>query len=177
MTAFEALLAAIQAERTRRYEDAGGDYYSKVDAVRELDTLAARVRELQDGDPLLVPFALVWEDEEGDDGLVLGTVANDALENYYVHQVEEPDDFLERLGDAVLRDRAAAMVDTVELMSWATHANPRVALTAIGAMHEWLVDNEEVAVSAGRVNGFSWQRIADYLGRSKQAVWGKYQAS
>ena len=53
--------------------------------------------------------------------------------------------------------------------------DPVLALSAIGALRGWLDRREATVVKMARHEGFSWQSIATAVGRSKQAVWEKYQ--
>ena len=53
--------------------------------------------------------------------------------------------------------------------------DPTLALAAIGALRKWLEEREETLIRAARSDGHSWQGIATFLGRSKQAVWEKYR--
>jgi hypothetical protein len=54
--------------------------------------------------------------------------------------------------------------------------DPILALSAIGALRGWLDQREATVVKMARSEGFSWQGIATAVGRSKQAVWEKYQS-
>jgi hypothetical protein len=49
------------------------------------------------------------------------------------------------------------------------------SLFAVGLLRRWAEDAEEMLVLKARVEGWSWKRIADELGRSKQAVWERYR--
>jgi len=53
--------------------------------------------------------------------------------------------------------------------------DPLLALSAMGALRGWLDKREAAVVKMARHEGFSWQGIATAVGRSKQAVWEKYQ--
>lgn len=56
----------------------------------------------------------------------------------------------------------------------ARHADPDVALPAIGELLESLDQLELVAVRRARSQGMSWESIAQKLGRVRSSVWERY---
>jgi hypothetical protein len=56
----------------------------------------------------------------------------------------------------------------------ATSADPAVGLAAVAALRALLDTLERLQVDRAREQGWQWQRIADKLGVSKQAVHKKY---
>jgi len=55
------------------------------------------------------------------------------------------------------------------------HQDAPESLEAMGYLRGWLNSIEDDLVLKARVEGWSWQRIGDALGQSKQAVWEKYR--
>ena len=66
------------------------------------------------------------------------------------------------------------MSEATNLASAASDRDPRVGLRAVAALRRLLEQLETVQVRSARINGWSWQEIADALGVSKQAVHKKY---
>jgi len=67
-----------------------------------------------------------------------------------------------------------AMAEATHLATAAGDKDPRVGLRAVAALRKLLEQLEAVQVRSARVDGWSWQEIADELGVSKQAVHKKY---
>jgi hypothetical protein len=61
-----------------------------------------------------------------------------------------------------------------ELAGKATSAEPAVGLAAVASLRLLLETLEQLQVEHARDQGWSWQRIADALRVSKQAVHKKY---
>ncbi len=53
--------------------------------------------------------------------------------------------------------------------------DPEVAFRGIGHIRRWLETAEEGAVFRARLDGWSWSRIGEGLGRSKQGLHQKYR--
>lgn len=66
------------------------------------------------------------------------------------------------------------MSDATKLALAAGDRDPTVGLRAVAALRTLLEQLEAVQVRRARVNGWSWQEIADGLGVSRQAVHKKY---
>ncbi|RZS44658.1 sigma-70-like protein [Herbihabitans rhizosphaerae] len=66
------------------------------------------------------------------------------------------------------------MGQATELATAAGDRDPRVGLKAVAALRKLLEQLEAVQVRSARVQGWSWQEIADELGVSRQAVHKKY---
>lgn len=66
------------------------------------------------------------------------------------------------------------MDTATELAASAGDSDPRVGLRAVAALRTLLERLEAVQVRNARVNGWSWQAIADELGVSRQAVHKKH---
>jgi hypothetical protein len=54
-------------------------------------------------------------------------------------------------------------------------SDPIATLRGIGRLQSLLSDIEDVAVLSARADDISWSKIADAVGRSKQAVWEKHR--
>jgi DNA-directed RNA polymerase specialized sigma24 family protein len=66
------------------------------------------------------------------------------------------------------------MSETTKLASAADSKDPAVGLRAVAALRRLLERLEAVQVRNARVQGWSWQDIADALGVSRQAVHKKH---
>jgi DNA-directed RNA polymerase specialized sigma24 family protein len=66
------------------------------------------------------------------------------------------------------------MTETTKLASAADSKDPAVGLRAVAALRRLLERLEAVQVRNARVQGWSWQDIADALGVSRQAVHKKH---
>jgi DNA-directed RNA polymerase specialized sigma24 family protein len=64
--------------------------------------------------------------------------------------------------------------DATQLAVEATSAEPAVGLAAVASLRQLLETLEQLQVERARTQGWSWQRIAEALGVSKQAVHKKY---
>jgi hypothetical protein len=68
------------------------------------------------------------------------------------------------------------MREATQLAAAAAHDDPEVGLAAIVALRALLDQLEALQVSAARTHGWTWERIAQALGISRQAVHKKYGA-
>jgi DNA-directed RNA polymerase specialized sigma24 family protein len=66
------------------------------------------------------------------------------------------------------------MTEAIDLAARAGDHDPRVGLRAVAALRRLLEQLEAVQVRSARVQGWSWQDIAEELGVSKQAVHKKH---
>ena len=66
------------------------------------------------------------------------------------------------------------MNDATELAEATTSADPTTGLRAVASLRLLLDSLEALQVENARRQGWSWQRIADLLGVSKQAVHTKH---
>jgi hypothetical protein len=64
--------------------------------------------------------------------------------------------------------------DATRLAGDATSSDPSVGLAAVASLRLLLETLEQLQVEHARGQGWSWQRIAEVLGVSKQAVHKKY---
>lgn len=65
--------------------------------------------------------------------------------------------------------------DATEVAQAASSEDPAVGLAAVAALRLLLDSLEELQVANARARGWSWQRIAEALHVSKQAVHQKYR--
>lgn len=56
----------------------------------------------------------------------------------------------------------------------ASHRDPEVGLAAVAALRQMLEQLEALQVKAAREDGWTWERIADALGVTRQSVHRKY---
>jgi hypothetical protein len=92
--------------------------------------------------------------------------------------VTTPAESLRNFLEAALRDFRAdsSVIEPSEQLRFILdHASEPEALDALSFLRSWLDDVEEDLVLKARVEGWPWQRIADSLGQSKQAVWERYR--
>lgn len=66
------------------------------------------------------------------------------------------------------------MAEATDLATAAGSEDPRVGLRAVAALRKLLERLEAVQVRNARVQGWSWQEIADELGVTRQAVHKKH---
>jgi DNA-directed RNA polymerase specialized sigma24 family protein len=64
--------------------------------------------------------------------------------------------------------------DATRLAEATTSEDPAVGLAAVAALNDLLESLEALQVDNARRHGWSWQRIAEALGVSKQAVHKKH---
>ena len=67
-----------------------------------------------------------------------------------------------------------AMTEATKLAEATASRDPRVGLRAVAALRRLLERLETLQVTNARVQGWSWQAIADELNVSKQAVHKKH---
>lgn len=66
------------------------------------------------------------------------------------------------------------MDQATELAAAATHDHPEVGLAAVVALRGLLDQLEALQVKAAREQGWTWERIAQELGVTRQSVHKKY---
>ncbi len=74
----------------------------------------------------------------------------------------------------VCQCKLTAMTEATDLAQRAGDRDPRVGLRAVAALRRLLEQLEAVQVRSARIQGWSWQEIANELGVSRQAVHKKY---
>jgi len=66
------------------------------------------------------------------------------------------------------------MVEPGEVVAQTASEDPEIGLRGVGSLRALLEAVEELQIRRARELGWSWQRIAELLGVSKQAVHQKY---
>lgn len=66
------------------------------------------------------------------------------------------------------------MKEATQLAAAAAHDDPEVGLAAIVALRELLDQLEALQVASARSHGWTWERIAQALGITRQSVHKKY---
>lgn len=72
--------------------------------------------------------------------------------------------------------RLTSVDQATDLAEAATHDDPEVGLAAVVALRGLLEQLEALQVKAAREQGWTWQRIAQALGVTRQSVHKKYAA-
>lgn len=67
------------------------------------------------------------------------------------------------------------MTDATAVAAAASSKDPAVGLAAVASLRTLLESLEELQVGNARAQGWSWQRIADVMKVSRQAVHKKYR--
>lgn len=68
------------------------------------------------------------------------------------------------------------MTEATQLAAAAANDDPEIGLSAVVALRQLLDQLEALQVVAAREHGWTWQRIADALGVTRQSVHHKYAA-
>jgi hypothetical protein len=66
------------------------------------------------------------------------------------------------------------MGEAMQLAAAAAHDDPEIGLAAVVALRQLLDQLEALQVNSAREHGWTWQRIADALGVTRQSVHHKY---
>jgi hypothetical protein len=66
------------------------------------------------------------------------------------------------------------MSEAISLAEAASHRDPQVGLAAVAALRLMVDQLEALQVKAAREDGWTWERIADALGITRQSVHRKY---
>jgi transcriptional regulator of acetoin/glycerol metabolism len=74
----------------------------------------------------------------------------------------------------VCQPRLTSVDHATELAAAATHDDPEVGLAAVVALRGLLDQLEALQVKAAREQGWTWERIAQALGITRQSVHKKY---
>jgi DNA-directed RNA polymerase specialized sigma24 family protein len=72
------------------------------------------------------------------------------------------------------QSRLTSVDQATDLAEAATHDDPEVGLAAVVALRGLLEQLEALQVKAAREQGWTWQRIAQALGVTRQSVHKKY---
>jgi Homeodomain-like domain len=66
------------------------------------------------------------------------------------------------------------MSEAISLAEAASHRDPEVGLAAVAALPQMVEQLEALQVKAAREDGWTWERVADALGITRQSVDRKY---
>ena len=150
-------------------------------SARGLLDVADYVRDLPEDDARLLRIQTVDLDPSGEvtERLVVGTGAEDVADRFrYDDLLEDPDALLTRFAAKMEADGSALYAEgrTVgEIAGDLESDRPMAALLAVRYMGEHVDGWEERAVGLAREAGWSWDRIATVLGRTRQSVWSKHR--
>ena len=150
-------------------------------AARGLRDVASYVRELPGDDPRLSAIAVANHDQNApDDVLYPGEEASHMASRFrFDDPLEDMDRFLTRFVATFEREAIESMLP--ELPEDAAHdldsQEPAVLLRAVRYFADNLEHWEQDATQRARTAGWTWDRIAAYLGKSRQATWKKHAAS
>jgi len=150
-------------------------------SARGLLDVADFVRELPDDDARLVRIAAANVDPSGELRAVLlvGPGAEAVADAFrYENLLEDPDALLTRLAATMEADGSSLYAEgrtLAEIAGDIESEQPRAALLAVRYVGEHVDGWEERAVALARAAGWSWDRIAVVLGRTRQSVWSKHR--
>ena len=150
-------------------------------SARGLLDVADLVRDLPDGDARLVRIAVVNADPAGEPRatLLVGPGAEAVAEGFrYENLLEDPDALLTRFAAKMEADGSILYAEgrtLPEIAADLVAAQPMAALLAVRYIGEHVDGWEERAVGIAREAGWSWDRIASVLGRTRQSVWSKHR--
>ncbi len=179
-----AIVAAyFEAQARRRGESAAEspDDVRERRSARGILDVADYVRELPDGDARLDRITSVCVEVRPEPGatLAVGATADEiALRFRYDDPLEAPDALLDRFAAAAEAGAAARYAEgrtPAEIAEDLGSGHPTRALLAVRFMADHLDPWEDEAVSRARAAGWSWERIAAVLGRTRQSVWSKHR--
>ena len=78
------------------------------------------------------------------------------------------------LAKSACQRRLTSISEAISLAEAASHRDPQVALAAVAALRHMVDQLEALQVKAAREDGWTWERIADALGITRQSVHRKY---
>ena len=150
-------------------------------SARGLLDVADLVRELPADDPRLDRVAAVSlaPDAGADAALRVGEGADEVAYAFrYDDPLESPDALLDRFTAAVEAGASEFYAETrttAQVAEDLESADPTRALLAVRHVAGNLDGWEAAAVARARGAGWSWERIATVLGRTRQSVWSKHR--
>jgi hypothetical protein len=169
-----------RAEARRQSAAESGDAHGARSARGLLD-VADFLRELPDDDPRLLRIAAVNVDPSGEprETLLVGPGAESVADGFrYENLLEDPDALLTRFAAKMEADGSILYAEgrtLAEIAADLESAQPMAALLAVRHVGDHLDGWEERAVGLARDEGWSWDRIAVVLGRTRQSVWSKHR--
>jgi hypothetical protein len=169
-----------RAETRRQAAAEAGDSHGARSARGLLD-VADFVRDLPDDDARLVRIAAVNVDPSGEprETLLVGAGA-EAVADGFRHEnlLEDPDALLTRFAAMMEADGSTLYAEgrtLAEIAADLESDQPMAALLAVRHVGEHIDGWEERAVGLAREAGWSWDRVAVVLGRTRQSVWSKHR--
>lgn len=178
-----AIAAYFEAQARRRGESAAEhpDDIRERRSARGILDIADYVRELPDDDARIDRISALSVElrPEPDATLAVSSQADEIAFTFRLDDaLESPDTLLDRFATAVEADAATRYAEgrsPAEIADDLESDNPTRALLAL----RYLADNmdawETAAVTRARESGWSWERIATVLGRTRQSVWSKHR--
>ena len=172
--------AEQQAEWCRQRAAESSDPRSARSARGLLD-VADYVREIEDEDPRLLRIEAVDLAPLGETGdtLRVGDGAQSLARAFrYDDPLDDPDALLTRFAAKMEADGSSLYADgrsLADIVSDLDSDDPMMALMSIRFVGEQAAGWEERAVGLARDAGWSWDRIATVLGRTRQSVWSKHR--
>jgi hypothetical protein len=169
-----------RAEWRRQSAAESGDAHGPRSARGLLD-VADLVRDMPDVDPRLARIAAVNVDPSGEprETLLVGPGAEAVADGFrYENLLEDPDTLLTRFAAKMEADGSILYAEGRSLSEIAADLEseqPMAALLAVRYMADHVDGWEERAVGLARAAGWSWDRIAAVLGRTRQSVWSKHR--
>jgi len=152
-----------------------------VRSARGLLDVADLVRDLPDEDARLARIAAVNVDPSGEprETLLVGPGAQSVADGFrYENLLDDPDALLTRFAAKMEADGSILYAEDrtlAEIAADLDSGQPMAALLAARYMGEHVDGWEERAVTLAREAGWSWDRIATVLGRTRQSVWSKHR--
>ena len=179
----KAMLAEYfeQQAESRRQAGVESDDPRRARSARGLLDVADYVRELPDDDPRLRRIEAMNVDRSGEPHETLEVsegAAAVAADFRYADLLEDPDALLTRFAAKMEADGSSLYAEGRTLAEIAADVEadqPMAALLAVRYLGEHVDGWEERAVTLAREAGWSWDRIATVLGRTRQSVWSKHR--
>ena len=150
-------------------------------SARGLLDVADHVRDLPDDDARLARIAAVNADPSGEprEILLVGPGAEAVADAFrYENLLEDPDALLARFAAKMEADGSSLYAEgrtLAEIAADLESEQPMAALLAVRYVGEHVDGWEARAVGLAREAGWSWDRIAVVLGRTRQSVWSKHR--
>lgn len=169
-----------QAEWRERKAEEHSEDTRNARAARGLRDLAAYVTDLPDDDPRLAVIGSVNIDVTGGwmDTLMAGEESSRMASRFrFDDPREDLDRFLTHFVATFEREAIESLLP--ESMAEAGRDldgsdDPATLLRAVRYVSDNIEDVEREATHKAREAGWTWDRIASYLGRSRQAIWRKH---
>ena len=178
-----AIATYFEAQARRRGEAAAEhpDDIRERRSARGILDVADYVRELPDDDARIDRISALSVELRPEPGATLA-VSTQAEEIAFTFRLddplESPDALLDRFAAAVEADAAERYAEgrsPAEIADDVESDNPTRSLLALRYLAVNMDGWETAAVARAREAGWSWERIATVLGRTRQSVWSKHR--